>query len=233
MSSHRDLWVPLLSLLASLAVAVTPAGSARAADVQWPDTEMGEHARAWFEMLRADDAGARAFLTGHMAASALTQVPLEERLERRRSMLANTGGLTPLEVVNVDATSISVRCKAGNGDDVMAVFQGEDAAPHKLLGVRLEAGPPGEAPTGPAGPPLTDREAAMCAARNARAPASSAFSISNHARACSLSSVSGHWTSAARAVPAGVTAAANDASSESNGTQSLRCHDMQAPCLNR
>ena len=160
MSSHRDLWVPLLSLLASLAVAVTPAGTARAADVQWPDTEMGEHARAWFEMLKADDAGARAFLTGHMAASALAQVPLEERLDRRRSMLANTGGLTPLEVVNVDATSISVRCKAGNGDDVMAVFQGEDAAPHKLLGVRLEAGPPGEASTGPAGPPLTDREAA-------------------------------------------------------------------------
>ena len=160
MSWHRKLWVPLLSLLASFAAAVAPAAFARAADVQWPDTEMGEHARAWFEMLKADDAGARAFLTAHMAASALTQVPLEERLDRRRSMLANTGGLTPLEVVNVDATSISVRCKAGNGDDVMAVFQGEDAAPHKLLGVRLEAGPPGEAPTGPAGPPLTDREAA-------------------------------------------------------------------------
>ena len=65
MSWHRKLWAPLLSLLASFAVAVAPAVPARAADVQWPDTEMGEHARAWFEMLKSDDAGARGDRRSH------------------------------------------------------------------------------------------------------------------------------------------------------------------------
>jgi D-alanyl-D-alanine carboxypeptidase len=136
--------------------------SAHAAGLTWPDTDLAQHVRAWFDMLKADDAGARSFLGEHMAASALAEVSIDDRLERRRATLARSGGLTPLEVVNVDPTSISVRCKAGNGDEVTAIFQGEERAPHKLLGVRLEAGPPGqmESAPGPVGPPLTDRDAA-------------------------------------------------------------------------
>ena len=147
----------LLLLPLALALAI----SAHAADLSWPPTDLAQHVRAWFEMLKADDAGARAFLAEHMAASALAEASIDERLERRRGTLARSGGLTPLEVVNVTPTSMSVACKAGNGDEVTAIFQGEESAPHKLLGVRLEAGPPGEAPPPPVtGSPLTDREAA-------------------------------------------------------------------------
>jgi CubicO group peptidase (beta-lactamase class C family) len=143
-------------LVAALAV------SARAADFNWPATDLAGHARAYFDMLKADDAGARTFFTEHMAASALAEVSIDARMERRRGMLAGTGGLTPLEVVDVNRSSMSVRCQAGNGDEVTAEFQAEEDAPHKLIGVRLMAGPPGEmgGPPGPAGPPLTDRDAA-------------------------------------------------------------------------
>jgi len=152
---------PLLtSLLVTLSLAFT-AHAARAADIAWPDTDLGRHVHAWFDMLRADDAGARDFMAAHMAASALAEAAVATRLERRRNLLARTGGLTPLEVVDVAAATMSVRCKAGNGDEVTALFEAEADAPHQLVGVRLEAGSPGEAPPPPVtGPRLNDHDAA-------------------------------------------------------------------------
>jgi CubicO group peptidase (beta-lactamase class C family) len=97
-----------------------------------------------------------------MAASALADASIDERLERRRATLARTGGLTPLEVMDAQGTSMSVRCRAGNGDQVTASFEGEADAPHKLLGVRLELGSGGGPPPPPVtGPKLTDGEAAV------------------------------------------------------------------------
>src|SRR6185369_18076577 len=131
-----------LLLLFAAAIAVP----ARAAEIAWPENDLGRHVRAWFEMLKADDAGARRFLSEHMAASALAEVPIDERLERRRGTLARSGGLTPLELVEEEPASMSVLCRAGNGDEVRVIFEAEPDAPHKLLGVTLEAGPPAPAP---------------------------------------------------------------------------------------
>lgn len=136
------------------------AGHAGAA-VQWPEHELARHARAWFEMLAGDETAARAFFAEHMAAQPQNPVPIETRLQRRTATLERTGGLTPLEVVEDDGARLGVRCKAGNGDEVVAMFEGEAAPPHRLLGVRLEARPPGaggEAPR-PAGPALEDADA--------------------------------------------------------------------------
>jgi CubicO group peptidase (beta-lactamase class C family) len=75
-------------------------------------------------------------------------------------MLERTQGLTPLEVVNIEDASMDVRCKAGNGDEVVAIFEAEEAPSHRLLGVRIEAGAGGgggERP-GRAGPPLSTSE---------------------------------------------------------------------------
>jgi len=165
----RSIGFAWLTLLVAVAIAVP----ARAAEIAWPDNDLGRHVRAWFEMLKADDAGARSFFSEHVAASALAEVSIDERLERRRGTLARTGGLTPLELVEEESASMSVLCRAGNGDEVRAVFEAEPGAPHKLLGVRIEAGPPGDAPPPVSGPRLTDGQAAetMRATLDAKAAA--------------------------------------------------------------
>lgn len=152
----------LLSLFALVALAAC-ARPGHTAGIAWPGTEIAGHARAWFAMLAGDDAAARAFFAAHMAPAAMAEAGLDVRLERRRATLERTQGLEPLEIVSDDPAAIGVRCRAGNGDDVTAWFTGEPSPPHRLLGVRLEAGPggPGGPGGGPphAGPPLSDAEA--------------------------------------------------------------------------
>lgn len=135
---------------------------ARAAEVTWPATDIAAHACAWFDMLRGDDAAARRFLTDHMAPSALAEAGVEERLARRHGVIERTGGLTPLQVAANGESSLDVRCKAGNGDRVVATFTAEPGAPHRIVAVRLMAEPPGgdDAPMAPAGAALSDDEAA-------------------------------------------------------------------------
>jgi CubicO group peptidase (beta-lactamase class C family) len=112
-------------------------------------------------MLKSDDAAARAFFSEHIASTAMAEVGVEERMQRRAATLERTGGVVPLEVVDDDVTRLAVRCRAGNGDELVASFEAEDAPGHRLLGVRLLAGPPGGGgpPRAPAGPALDDAEA--------------------------------------------------------------------------
>jgi CubicO group peptidase (beta-lactamase class C family) len=155
---HTKHWAAVLAAGIGLLGAVC---TARAADMAWPASELAQHAKAWFAMLTADEATARGFFAAHMAPEAMAQAGIEERLQRRASTLARTSGLTPLEVVDDDVTSLAVRCRGGNGDEVVVRFEAEADAPHRIMGVRLEAGPPGGggAPPRPAGPPLDDAEA--------------------------------------------------------------------------
>jgi CubicO group peptidase (beta-lactamase class C family) len=57
---------------------------------------------------------------------------------------------------------MEVLCKAGNGDQVAAIFEAEESPPHGITGIQLEARPPGGGGEGermpPAGPRLTDAE---------------------------------------------------------------------------
>ncbi len=141
--------------LVSALLASTP--YAAHAAIQWPASELSTHVQAYFAQLRGDEASARRFFAEHWAASALEETPLETRLQRRTAMLERTKGLTPLEVVNEETASMEVRCRAGNGDEVMAIFEAEEVSPHRVLGVRLEAnapdgpGPGGHPPGGPGG----------------------------------------------------------------------------------
>ncbi len=144
----------------ALAALLSVGAPAARAEIRWPASALSRHVQAYFAQLTGDEAQARKFFVEHFAKSALAEVPLATRLERRAAMLAGTQGLTPLDVVNVESSSMEVLCKAGNGDRVLAIFAAEDSPPHGLLGVRLEAQPPGgdgEAPP-PAGPRLTDDE---------------------------------------------------------------------------
>jgi CubicO group peptidase (beta-lactamase class C family) len=154
---HRAL-LPIAATVALACLAAAPG----AAQLSWPENELAQHARAWFDMLRGDDAAARAFLSEHMAPSALAEASVVERLRRRLATIERTQGLTPLEVVDTTPTSLAVRAHAGNGDDVTVMFEGESASPHRLIGVRIEAGGDagGGGPRAAPGPPLTDGDAA-------------------------------------------------------------------------
>lgn len=148
----------LLSAAAALAAGPDPAAPA----VEWPGTAIAGHARAWFAQLAGSETDARAFFAAHFSPAALAEAGLDVRLERRRGMLERIGPLTPLEVLNDDPDRIELRCRAGNGDEVVAIFAGEPTPPHRLTGVRLEAtggGPGAERTAAPAGPALTDAEA--------------------------------------------------------------------------
>ena len=151
--------------LAAAALAALAAGAALAAPAaappapEWPGTELARHAQAWFAMLAGSEADARRFFAEHFAPSALAEAGVDVRLERRLATIERTGGLTPLEVVNDDPDLVEVRCRAGNGDDVIASISGEPRPPHRITGVMLEASPngPGERrPRRSAAPPLDD-----------------------------------------------------------------------------
>lgn len=140
-------------------ILATSSAHAEDAKLVWPGSELSTHVQAWFAQLRGDEAAARAFFTAHLAPS---DVPIETRLERRRGMLEQAGVLVPLEVLSADGSTMRVRVKTGNGEPAVAIIMGEPDAPHRIVGVRLEAGEGagegGEGPA-PAGPPLTDAEA--------------------------------------------------------------------------
>ncbi len=155
------LLAPAVLLVACSAAAAPDRPAASTATLHWPATELSRHVQAYFAQLAGDDSGARTFLEEHMAPAALAEAGIDARLERRRAMLAGTRGLVPLEVLGASPTSMSVRCRAGNGDAVVATFDAEAAPGHRLLGVRLEASTgPGGPRARPAGPPLEDGEAA-------------------------------------------------------------------------
>jgi CubicO group peptidase (beta-lactamase class C family) len=158
---RKQRWSVVSAMGTLLLAALCAIPPVHAAGLVWPGSELSGHARAWFAMLAADEAGARTFFAEHMAPEAMAEVGPEARLERRAATLARTGGLTPLEIVEDGVTQLGVRCRAGNGDEVVVMFEAEAGAPHRILGVRLEAGPPGSggpAPR-PSGPPLADAEA--------------------------------------------------------------------------
>ncbi|MCC6651433.1 MAG: beta-lactamase family protein [Candidatus Eisenbacteria bacterium] len=143
--------------VAGMLLFVVVSASAAPGALEWPGTPLAQHARAWFAMLTADDAAARAFFAEHVTSPPQAPVSVDERMQRRAAVIERTGGLTPLEVVDDDVTRLAVRCSAGNGDRVVAVFEAEAVAPHRIMGVRLEALPPGEGggpPPRDAGPPL-------------------------------------------------------------------------------
>ncbi len=157
----RGRTLALLTIFACVSAVPAPA------EIAWPKSPLSGHVQAYFAQLRGTEADARKFFAEHLAPAALADAPVEERIQRRTMMLERTGGLTPLEVVNDDTAAMDVRCKAGNGDELVALFEAEPVPPHRIIGVRLEVGGPGGdgPPQRPAGPPLDDAEVA----RQARA----------------------------------------------------------------
>ncbi|MEO5989445.1 MAG: serine hydrolase domain-containing protein, partial [Candidatus Eisenbacteria bacterium] len=145
------------SLIVAVAL-VAPVGAAEP-PLSWPTGELSAHVQAWFAQQHADEASARLFFSHHMAPSG---VSIDERLRRRRGMMERTGALTPIEVLESGPASMQVRARTAEGEVVIAMVEGEAVTPHRLMGIRIEAG--GDAGGGPRrisvpGPTLSDADA--------------------------------------------------------------------------
>ena len=147
----------IASLLTTIVlVACSHAGEPR---LLWPPGELSAHVQAWFAQQHGDDASARGFFSQHMAPNG---VSIDERLQRRRGMLQRTGALTPIEVIQSGPASMQVRARTAQGEEVLTLIEAEPVAPHRLVGIRIEAG--GSEDEGPrrmvtTGPTLSDAEA--------------------------------------------------------------------------
>jgi CubicO group peptidase (beta-lactamase class C family) len=179
-----------LLLLAPIGLSVPPAGAAGAPSpasttLHWPDTDSARHARAWFEAYNGGEEAMRAIFTEHYSPEAMAAHRVEARLERYRGMRSNEGTLTPVEIPEVSEGGIQVVARTADGRMLTLVFECEPESPHRILGIRVEAGGeggpgagPGPGPgAGPGGPPLSD-EAAVQTMREMVARSAQADSFS-------------------------------------------------------
>lgn len=149
----------------------------------WPKTLLSTRVQAWFAQQTATEDQARAFLSEHFSAAALAEASVEQRLERRRTLMARTGGLTPIAVTRADESSMDVRARDGHGAEVTVAVHAEAGPEHRIEAIRIEAGGPGGGPRA-SGPPLDDAEAVakIVGALDARARADSFAGVTLLAR---------------------------------------------------
>jgi len=172
--------VTRLALLATLWLATPP--KARAADLVYPDTAPGRHAREFFAAFNGGEAAMREFWTAHGSPAALAARPVSARLEVWRTMRDNQGSLTPVRVAGSGDDWIDVDAVAERGGALTIHFACDDTPAHGLVALRLESsddtagrqdGPPpapgaapgavpgaaiGAAPPAAPGPPPSDAE---------------------------------------------------------------------------
>jgi CubicO group peptidase (beta-lactamase class C family) len=168
------------AVFAMLAATLQP-DAAGAADVTFPDTAPGSHAREWFAANAAGEEAMRAFWARHGDAASLAKRPVDARIEAWKRVRGQLGVAVPLAVTKAESNFIEVRARDGGGQEVFISFDCADTPPYGLLGIGIEpagepggpGGPGGGGPGGaggpggpgargpeeaPAGPPPSDRE---------------------------------------------------------------------------
>src|SRR5262249_19328449 len=129
-----------LGVVACLVFRAVPATG----DLVWPDTDLSKRVQAWFAQIAGSEDDAQAFFKEHLSPEALTDVPVTERLARRRTMLQRLQSFTAVEVVEATPTHMRVRMKTGAGNEASLVVDADDAAPHliKAISMMVNAGGP-------------------------------------------------------------------------------------------
>lgn len=176
----------LLSAIAPATGSTASAPAPGAPALRWPAGEAAQHARAWFEAFNQGEEAMRAVYQQHYGPAALANRPIEDRLARYREMKSNEGTLMPIAVPEILHDGVTVVARTGDGRELTFHFECEAESPHRILGIRVEAGDGPGAAAGPgvtrvgggraaSGPPLGDAEAiaAMQAALTAAAKADS------------------------------------------------------------
>jgi CubicO group peptidase (beta-lactamase class C family) len=131
---HFSLFVLLFATISSHSFA-----QAKAPAVSLPPTSAGKLVEAYLTAFNAaDESLIRAVLGTYVAKSALSEIPLEQRLSRFRQMKQRLGSLRLMKVLGSSVELVSIAAHAGNGGPVQLDFQCEPTPPHGLLGIRVE-----------------------------------------------------------------------------------------------
>jgi CubicO group peptidase (beta-lactamase class C family) len=125
--------------------------AAAGSEPEWPDTDLSKRVQAWFTQLAGDEEEARVFFQDNFTAQSLTEITIESRLARRKSMLSRIGGLTAVTVLEATPTSMRIATQAVSGEEPTLEVEADEAPPHLIKAINLKMAPP----PGPGGPPAT------------------------------------------------------------------------------
>jgi len=126
-----------LAAAAVMICALDPSGFAQDAKSQEPPATV--HLKAYIEAFNSGDPEQmRAFFEAHFAASALKEIPIEQRLTRFRGANAQLKSMQLEKIVAEQPFQTFALTKAGNGDNVLLKASVEKTPPHKLVSITIE-----------------------------------------------------------------------------------------------
>ena len=126
-----------LAAAAIMICALVPSGFAQESKSQEPPATV--HLKAYIEAFNSGDPEQmRAFFEAHFAASALKEIPIEQRLTRFRGANAQLKSMQLEKIVAEQPFQTFALTKAGNGDNVVLKASVEKTPPHKLVSITIE-----------------------------------------------------------------------------------------------
>jgi CubicO group peptidase (beta-lactamase class C family) len=126
-----------------VAMALLAAGPAAADEVALPDSEAGRRVVSWFQAYNAGtEAALVAFFAANVPPEELERRPARERAARTLGLRRETGELRVGRVVRSTPDAVAVMAANGRGEWFELSLAFEQAAPHRLVGVRIEQGEP-------------------------------------------------------------------------------------------
>jgi D-alanyl-D-alanine carboxypeptidase len=126
-----------LAAAAVMICALAPSGFAQGS----PSTEQSatDHLKAYLEAFNSGIPGQmRAFFEAHFAASALKEIPIEQRVTRFRGAKAELKSMQLEKIIAEQPFQTFLLTKAGNGEYVLLKATVEKTPPHKLASITIE-----------------------------------------------------------------------------------------------
>ena len=137
--SHCARYRPVHWITALVVVCVSMTYAGDTAEFTYPDSRVGEIARAWVEQFNSgDDEQTRRFEETYRAESALKKRSIEDRIARYPQLRGMLGTLIPHSVIEETPSGLKLLARSGSMDMWLSLrFDLEPEAPHKLKSIEV------------------------------------------------------------------------------------------------
>jgi len=137
--SHCARYRPVHWIAALVVVCVSMTYAGDTAEFTYPDSRVGEIARAWVEQFNsADDQQTRRFEETYRAESALKKRSVDDRVARYPQLRGMLGTLIPHSVIEETPGGLKLLARSGSMDMWLSLrFDLEPEAPHKLKSIEV------------------------------------------------------------------------------------------------